>query len=290
MSLLLRNSLSRLTVSDLSPRLIASVFSQRDVTSILGRFESRRGMAENRFYPIKGASHETGITEEVRDLIRNVKHAENIETWEREKGVPEPITFNYLKPNPEDMDNDQFISMTYYPHRGEDLSEWEKEPSPVLLVQRMKTLRNQPWWHKETCEKFGLGEGTYDGKRVAVPNMSHYTQQLFTIKHLIKILPVSFPNGLPPENEFDPEAVHVTYDGKFLYHPKLKERSRQIEEGEENSEHMLITHRIYSMEARKHFKKPWSTPLGNHNYHRNTSYADPKKKDQVTDSAIKHQY
>jgi hypothetical protein len=65
--------------SDLSPRLIGSVFSQRDVSSNLGRFEARRGMAENRFYPIKGASHETGITEEVRDLIRNVKHAENIE-------------------------------------------------------------------------------------------------------------------------------------------------------------------------------------------------------------------
>ena len=66
-------------LSDLSPRLIASVFSQRDVPANLGRFEARRGMAENRFYPIKGASHETGITEEVRDLIRNVKHAENIE-------------------------------------------------------------------------------------------------------------------------------------------------------------------------------------------------------------------
>jgi hypothetical protein len=38
-------------------------------------------MAETRHYPIKGASNESGITEEVRDLIRNVKHAENIETW-----------------------------------------------------------------------------------------------------------------------------------------------------------------------------------------------------------------
>jgi hypothetical protein len=33
---------------------------------------------------------------------------------------------------------------------------------------------------------------------------------LYTIKHLIKITPVSFPNGLPPEDEFDPEAAEVS--------------------------------------------------------------------------------
>jgi hypothetical protein len=38
-------------------------------------------MADSRHYPIRGASIETGITDEVRDLIKNVKHAENIETW-----------------------------------------------------------------------------------------------------------------------------------------------------------------------------------------------------------------
>lgn len=103
-------------------------------------------MAETRNYPIRGASHETDITEEVRDLIRNVKHAENIETWEKEKGAPEPIRFEYLRPNPDDMDNDQELPMVYYPHRGEDLSAWHSlEPSPVLLVERVKTLRNEPW-------------------------------------------------------------------------------------------------------------------------------------------------
>ena len=36
--------------------------------------------------------------------------------------------------------------MVYYPHRGEDLSPWQNlQPSPVLLVERIKTLRNEPW-------------------------------------------------------------------------------------------------------------------------------------------------
>ena len=136
-------------------------------------------MADSRHYPVRGASNETGITVEVRDLIRNVQHAKNIESWEREKGVPDPIHFDYLKPNPEDMDNDQELPMTYFLHRGEDLSEWKNlKPSPVLLVERVKPLRDEPWWHKETCERFGLGLGSYSGKRVAVPNMSHFTQRV----------------------------------------------------------------------------------------------------------------
>ena len=37
------------------------------------------------------------------------------------------------------------------------------------------------------------------------------TFQLFTVKHLIKITPITFPNGLPDENEFEPEAAQVQF-------------------------------------------------------------------------------
>ena len=132
------------SISDLATRLGA--LGLCNATSKTSQLEMRRGMAENRFYPIKGASNETGITQEVRDLIRNVKHAENIETWEREKGAPEPITFEYLKPTKGDIDNDQYTDMTYYPHRGEDMTQWnEEEPSLVLLVERVQPLHGQPW-------------------------------------------------------------------------------------------------------------------------------------------------
>jgi len=79
-------------------------------------------MARSRNYLIKGASIPTGITDEIRDLIKNVKHAENIEEWNKNPLDPEPKILKPLRHNPEDMDYDQFIEMKYYPHRGEDLS------------------------------------------------------------------------------------------------------------------------------------------------------------------------
>jgi len=63
-----------------------------------------------------------GISEEVRDLLANVKTAENMDEWNRNPKDPDPIAFQPLRPNPGDIDNDQFIDMKYYPHRGEDLS------------------------------------------------------------------------------------------------------------------------------------------------------------------------
>ena len=39
-------------------------------------------MASNRNHPIEGGSNETNITEEVRDLIKNMRTAENIDEWQ----------------------------------------------------------------------------------------------------------------------------------------------------------------------------------------------------------------
>ena len=62
---------------------------------------------------------QSGITEEVRDLIKNVKHAENIDEWEKEAGIGEPIKVKVWRPNwDEDIDDDQHFDMHYYPHKG----------------------------------------------------------------------------------------------------------------------------------------------------------------------------
>ena len=59
---------------------------------------------------------------------------------------------NFFTQNSNQLQQKSFIwlikelPMVYYPHRGEDLSPWQNlQPSPVLLVERIKTLRNEPW-------------------------------------------------------------------------------------------------------------------------------------------------
>ena len=62
---------------------------------------------------------QSGITEEVRDLIRNVKHAENVDEWTKGYGIGDPIEIKTWRPNwDDDIDDDQHFDMKYFPHKG----------------------------------------------------------------------------------------------------------------------------------------------------------------------------
>ena len=49
----------------------------------------------------------------------------------------------------------QIPEVVYYPHKGDDFEERSRDykPSPVLLVKRVKTLKGQPYYHKEMCDR-----------------------------------------------------------------------------------------------------------------------------------------
>ncbi len=81
-----------------------------------------------------------------------MRTADNVDEWKRGHGIQPPITFSMK--DPEDIDDDQTPDMMYYPYKGEVLPE-KFEASPVLLVKRVKSLKGQPYWHKETCERLG---------------------------------------------------------------------------------------------------------------------------------------
>ena len=67
-----------------------------------------------------------------------------------------------------------------YCFSGEELPKPEEDPPPlVLLVERVVSESGEPWWIKEALEKLGLLTGSYRGKRVAVPNMTHYTSLVY---------------------------------------------------------------------------------------------------------------
>ena len=139
-------------------------------------------MARQRNYYIRGASAQEGISPEARDLVANARTPENIDEWEREHGIGEPYRFTPIKENPDDIDDESERDMVYYPHKDEEPWPEDYEPSPVLLVKRMKELKGEPWWHKMACEKIGLGPYASLSKRVALPNMSYYTKLLYNIK------------------------------------------------------------------------------------------------------------
>ena len=105
-----------------------------------------RCMARGRNYYLKGASKKTGISPEARDLLVNMRHAENVDEWKREPGIGEPKRFVQYRENADDIDDEKDLDMTYFPHKGEEPWPEDYEPSPVLLVKRIATLREQPWF------------------------------------------------------------------------------------------------------------------------------------------------
>ena len=159
----------------------------------------------------------------------------------------------------------------------------------VLLVERIKPVFGQPWYHKEILERLGLGRFVFNGKRVAVPNMSFYTSKLYQVKHLIKITPVTFPHGLPPKDDFDPKMAKLTADGKFLYHPKIKEHNLKLE-SKNPSNRLKIKESTYKEDANMHWTSPYGSPLGTGNYSRDTTCFHPEKKDFASDHTIKDKY
>ncbi|KAJ8937374.1 hypothetical protein NQ314_011922 [Rhamnusium bicolor] len=66
-------------------------------------------------------------------------------------------------------------------------------------VERIKPLKGVPYWEQHILKLFKL-----DGKtnRVAViKNIPENNQRLWKVKHLIKIAPITYPDGFPEEND-----------------------------------------------------------------------------------------
>merc|ERR1719383_790341 len=92
----------------------------------------------------------------------------------------------------------------------------EVPPSPVLMVSRVKKLYGEPYWIKDYCAQIGLGVDEKCGKMAFLPNTPSVGLLLFKIKHLVKITPVTFPNGMP--DDFSPEThgFKLTSKGEFI--------------------------------------------------------------------------
>ncbi|XP_046354071.1 39S ribosomal protein L30, mitochondrial-like isoform X1 [Haliotis rufescens] len=71
----------------------------------------------------------------------------------------------------------------------------KKEVSMLHLVQRVKPLKGRPYWERETMKTLKL-----DGKMGMTyihKNIPSVNKMLESVIHLIKITPITFPDGIP---------------------------------------------------------------------------------------------
>ncbi|XP_059091820.1 uncharacterized protein LOC131887275 [Tigriopus californicus] len=265
------------------PSVLSRVWRRGTPHRHLQALRTGQRLASNFSYYLKDGSNPNPISNETRHLLQNQKHVLDMPDWERGPGIQDPLV--YPMKDPLDRDDDQTYDITYWPHKGQVMAEEFQDPSPILLVKRVRTLICQPYYHKEACERLGLGQFAPMEKIAVLPNTPTMCWRLVPIKHLIEIIPLTFPMGYPSNEEFDPACCRINQKGEFYYHPKLKKEDQSLFPQHE----MCISDANIEREANHNYYKTSTTisPMGNANFHRDTSTTNREMNDWHSDASFK---
>lgn len=97
------------------------------------------------------------------------------------------------------------------------------KPSPLHLVWRYKKFESSPWHEMVVLRKIGLN-GRDMNEKVIIPNTPHFNKLLWQVKHLLRLKPISFPDGVPTEDDIGAIKVNI-YTGEM----KINEDFRPTE-------------------------------------------------------------
>nr|SVE73861.1 EOG090X0EYV [Daphnia atkinsoni] len=138
-------------------------------------------------------------------------------TPETVAGKNQKLSNNYMSVTEDG--GQRFHGFTYYP-RLPGQQDPPYEPSKVLMVQRIVSLKHKPYWEKDVLEGLGLSMKTKLSKIVVVANTPSVCAQLWRVKHLIRVTPITFPQGLP--DEADTAGARLQDNGELVFIPQLK--------------------------------------------------------------------
>jgi len=240
---------------------------------------------------VAGASNPQDLSQEARTLLQHAKDPDDL-SWQPGYGIGEPLSLDvsteertralqYEVPYlgyASKVDNGVEV-IKYWPHRGEELS--EEQPSPVLMVTLVKTLKKEHHWVKSYCDQIGLGAGHRKkfgqiGSRVFLPNLPSVCALLYKIKHVVDITPITFPKGMPEDFHPDTHGFKLTPKGEFIVEGPPPE---SLESVASRAEWMKLSEVDVNREARRVWESPYGSPLGNSNYHRHTGYQHDSQMD-----------
>jgi large subunit ribosomal protein L30 len=110
-----------------------------------------------------------------------------------------------------DPEGIKYYGFTYFP-RFPGEKDPPVEPTKLFMVRRIRSLYGCPYWEK----KWIMGLKLDDRRSVAIiKNTPMNTSRLYKVKHLIEVIPIKTPHGMPdkPENGFLKEnGEYVAYN------------------------------------------------------------------------------
>lgn len=99
----------------------------------------------------------------------------------------------------------------------------DKEPHMLHVVWKVRSTIRRPHWEKKIMKHYGLVKRF---QPVIVKNTPEINRDLTTVRHLIRVRPLSLEQGLP---NGDYEETLVTWSGQFIRKPKLEVNNRSLD-------------------------------------------------------------
>ncbi|KAL5961959.1 39S ribosomal protein L30 mitochondrial [Taenia solium] len=152
------------------------------------------------------------------------------------------------KPVPGSLDH---IDPLAWAQRLFDLHEIRKaytypsKPSPILMICRVRPIKGTTFFERAFLEKYGIGPKTKQHQWKVVKNTPRTVDEIDRIKYLVRVQPVSFPDGLPlseddlinfrllPNGDFVRRGISPFRPGKpidlaefkIIEHPRVSENT-----------------------------------------------------------------
>nr|CAG4637401.1 EOG090X0EYV [Ceriodaphnia reticulata]SVE73234.1 EOG090X0EYV [Ceriodaphnia reticulata] len=146
-----------------------------------------------------------------------------------------------------------FHGFTYYPrHPGQQDPPYE--PTKVLMVQRIHTLKHRPFWEKNICSEMGLSIDHKLSEIALVANTPTNCARLWKVKHLLRITPVTLPKGLPENGDLS--GARLQDNGELTFISKLKGDAKLIESTPTTPEREFLDNET----IRKRLRLNWLNP------------------------------
>ncbi|XP_076257702.1 mitochondrial ribosomal protein L30 [Rhynchophorus ferrugineus] len=143
----------------------------------------------------------------------------------------------------------QYPGFKYYP-RHENFKDNPYEPSKLFRISRLTPLKGLSKWEKDILQGFGLLGKKND--YAIVKNIPENNARLWKVKHLVEILPITFPDGFPKESD----RTYLTERGQLRIIKTIQPIEKQLQLTEEFSK---LPERMDGDTLRRNLRRKWNT-------------------------------
>lgn len=116
----------------------------------------------------------------------------------------------------------QYHGFRYYP-RVPGQEDEPVTPAKLHRIQLTAPLKGEPYWVKDTCRQLGIHavrSTLTTGAVAVVKNIPEMNALLWRVKHVVRVDPVTFPDGAPSTDDLD--GWQLLEDGRVVRNAMLR--------------------------------------------------------------------